>query len=113
MKPLISFMLIVITALFAATAMAQMESASTSTTTAADATTKTKVVYVCPKKHVKHHKKYHRYVKYDYYYAPGYFRKTCCNGCVRESYCPGYYYRCETNYSYHSGRNSAKVQTCY
>lgn len=64
--------------------------------------------YVKTTKH-KHKKKTHHYRTY---YSPG-----CCKeyatACGSEMVCyPGHYYKCKTEFSYRSGKNSARVEVC-
>lgn len=67
---------------------------------------------VCTCKHVtakKHHKKHHHYRTY---YSPGYCEEYA-SACGTDVVCyTGYSYKCWTDYYYHSGRNTARVEIC-
>lgn len=57
--------------------------------------------------------KYHRTCKRTYYYAPGYCKsyKSCSGGCETVCYAPKRY-SCFTDFYYHRGRNTARVEIC-
>lgn len=63
----------------------------------------------CTCQQQKHYKKH-----YSSYYVPGYCKTRCCPySCKTVSYCrPGRYITCRTDFYYHRGRNTSKVEVC-
>lgn len=54
----------------------------------------------------------HRHHQYRTYYSPGYCEEYG-SACGSDVVCyPGHYYKCWTDYYYHSGRNTARVEIC-
>lgn len=62
----------------------------------------------CVCKHAKA-KKHH----YRTYYAPGYCEEYS-SACGRDTVCySGHYYKCYTDFYYHRGRNTSRVEICH
>ena len=117
-----------ISALFLIFAITANSSAATpmdaATVTTVTKTTKTVVnnpISSFKKKHHRHyqqctcyrHKKHYRasYPVERYYYAPGYCVADKCAPGGEVCY-PAQYYQCRTDYYYHAGRNTARVEVC-
>jgi hypothetical protein len=100
--------------------MTVISNAATTTTT----TVTTTIAKPVSNFKLKHHKAYHHcscyrhkkhyktsYPTESYYYAPGYCVPDACARGGKVCY-PAQYYQCRTDYYYHSGRNTARVEVC-
>ena len=68
---------------------------------------------VCSCKKVKHH---HKYKKTHYvqsgYYEPGYCVTKTCGCCSKQVCYEPRYVHCHTDFYYHHGRNTSRVEIC-